>query len=117
MFWFGNLTTATTKSNSDGDDALDWEEYVADTIPTNGVSYFNNAITNPLTGTVTFTLQAGPPTTNSRVYDAWSTTDLASPDWVAEDLDVPGNGGGAAVFLTVTNDLDGRFYRTGVKLP
>ncbi len=116
LLYFGGATNADPLAYSDGDPVDNLDEYIADTDPTNGESFFDNAITN-VTGRGTLILYAGPPTTNSRVYDAWSCTNLVEGDWAAQNLNVPGAVDGAAVALTVTNDVLKRFYRTGVKLP
>jgi hypothetical protein len=63
------------------------------------------------------TVQAGPPTTNSRLYDVWYCTNLLDGSWSPLNLNVSGANDGSAVMLTVTNDVDLRHYRTGVKLP
>jgi hypothetical protein len=114
--YFGGITNADATANGDGDAALNWEEYVADTHPTNGASYFPNLITNR-SGVGVLVLQAGPPTTNSRLYDIWWTTNLVTGTWTPTGLDVAGQGDGSAVSLSVTNDAPSRSYRTGVKLP
>jgi hypothetical protein len=46
---FGNLTTVTSTSDTDGDDSKDVDEYWAETIPTNGASYlgFMSITVNP----------------------------------------------------------------------
>ncbi|MBN1268543.1 MAG: lamin tail domain-containing protein [Kiritimatiellae bacterium] len=116
---FGNLMTASSNTYNDADTASDLEEYYADTDPNDTNSVYNTAtgFTNA-PGGATMELIAGPPTTNSRIYDAWWNTNLIQGDWNAFDLDVPGRGDGAALTLTVTNDApEERFYRTGVKVP
>jgi hypothetical protein len=97
----------------DGEDNL--SEYIADTDPTDDESFFPNLIESP-SGAHILTLQTGP-TTNSRVYDVWWTTNLtANPQtWTRYGLNVIGNG--ALVNLHVTNDAPSRMYRTGVALP
>jgi hypothetical protein len=113
---YGLGTNATAGANEDGDPARNWEEYAADTDPTNAASFFDNVI--PATaGAFVLLLSVGPPTTNSRVYDVWFNSDLPDGAWLPMNLDIPGAGDGAAVILSVTNDADGRIYRTGVKLP
>lgn len=116
MTYFGGPTNTDAAANGDADAALNWEEYVADTHPTNGASYFPNVITNG-SGSGILVLQAGPPTTNSRVYDVWWTTNLVSGAWTPAGLLVPGQANGSAVPLSVTNDAPSRSYRTGVRLP
>ena len=105
----------TASGNPDGDSADNYAEYVADTNPTNSASVFPNQL-NLATGAGITSLQAGP-TTNSRIYDVWQTTNLlAVPQiWTRYGLNVQGNG--ASVSLQVTNDASSRTYRTGVALP
>lgn len=114
--YFGGATNADANANSDGDAALNWEEYVADTNPTNSLSSFPNAVTN-VSGTSVLVLFAGPPTTNSRAYDVWWSTNLVNGDWTPMGYNLPGQADGSALPLTVTNDAPVRNYRTGVRLP
>jgi len=101
----------------DGDGRLNWEEYVADTIPTNsGSAFTNRAVVGPTTLLVS-QLQVPAPTTNSRVYDAWVSPTLVNPVWTPRNLNVPGAADGGPVTLAVTNIGGGGYYRTGVKLP
>ena len=60
---------------------------------------------------------AGSPTTNSRIYDVWVTTNLLTPAWSARHLNVPGALNGGPITLVVTNLGDLGYYRTGVKIP
>ena len=113
---FGTATGAVATADSDLDGVNNYDEYIADTQPTNSLSFFDNIITN-MTGGNVIVLQAGPPTSDQRVYDAWYTTNLVAGSWTPYGLAVPGNGDGSAVILSVTNDVEGRFYRTGVRLP
>ena len=103
--------------DSDDDEATNWEEYVADTDPTRGASVYPNLINEWTPGDVIMLIQVGPPTTNSRRYDVWVTEDLVNPAWVPRNLDVSGANDGSALWLSVTNEGFGGFYRSGVKLP
>ena len=103
-------------NNPDGDADNNYEEYVADTDPTNNTSYFVYEVTN-MTGRGELQLLVGPPTTNSRIYDAFYNTNLVTGPWTPYNFDVPGMADGSAFFLTVTNDAVEKFYRTGVKVP
>lgn len=114
---FGGITNADALTDYDGDTNSTLDEYYADTDPNSGASYYPNVVTN-LLGRGVMYLLAGPPTTNSRVYDAFWKTNLVEPGaWTPYGLLVPGDPVGNAVTLTVTNEADGRFYRTGVKVP
>ncbi len=99
----------------DDDGFTNYEEYIADTNPDNNTSYFDNRI-NSMSGTSVFSLQTGP-TTNSRVYDIWWSTNLmANPQqWNRLGVTTPGNGG--TLSLPVTNTDNRAYYRTGVALP
>ncbi|MBU0678322.1 MAG: hypothetical protein KJ626_09400 [Verrucomicrobia bacterium] len=117
MKYFGGITNADAQSNGDADPASNGEEWIADTIPTNGGSYFDNSITN-LDGFGVIVLQAGPPTTNSRVYDVWSRDRVTGGGaWIPMKYDIPGAPNGGAVTFAITNVALKSFYRTGVKLP
>jgi len=98
----------------DDDDSTNLDEYIADTNPTNGASFFG--FVTSIRGGNVINLQTAP-TTNSRVYGIWWTTNLlAAPQtWTALGATTPGTG--SPVTLSVTSDVPVRFYRTGVALP
>ncbi len=110
----GGARVATNNPDGDGDD--NWNEYVADTDPTMVASVFPNLV-DAAAGAGVITLQTGP-TTNSRVYDVWFSTNLmgAPQTWTRYGLNVPGVNG-TNVVLQVTNDVPTRVYRSGVALP
>lgn len=119
MTWwnrYGMGTNSTAAADEDSDGVSNWEEYIADTDPTDGNSYYPNMIINA-EGASVLQLQAGPPTTNSRVYDAWFTSDIMSGQWTPLNVTVPGAADGSAVMLSVTNATQEGFYRTGVRIP
>jgi hypothetical protein len=101
----------------DNDGYSNLNEYIADTNPNDITSFFPNAILAQTGGNV-MNLQTGP-TTNSRVYDIWWSTNLLSnpQQWTRYGLNVPGNAGGSNITLQVTNNVSFRIYRTGVALP
>jgi len=101
----------------DNDDYSNLNEYIADTNPDDNTSFFLNAVLSQTGGNV-MNLQTGP-TTNSRVYDIWWSTNLLSnpQQWTRYGLSVPGNAGGSNVTMQVTNNVSFRIYRTGVALP
>lgn len=113
---FGSATGGAADGDGDADGAPNWEEYVADTIPTNAASVWTNRITQ-VEGHGVMTLWVPAPTTNSRVYDAWFTTNLVEGPWQAMGFNQPGALNGAAFSFTVTNGGEVRVYRTGVKVP
>jgi hypothetical protein len=89
---------------------------VADTVPTNTASVWTNRIVQ-VGGTGELQLWVPAPTTNSRVYDAWYSTNLMDGAWQGMGFNQPGPASGAAFYFTVTNSGELRVYRTGVKLP
>ncbi len=99
--------------DSDGDGALNWEEYIADTDPNNSDCYFRVVtFTNAPPWTVVFTASA------SRVYTLLGRTNLMADAWQP----VPGAGPRFGVdgedMLSDDNDPPlGPFYRLKVELP
>lgn len=116
LMYFGSITAAVPGDDDDDDDNTNWEEFMADTNPTNPASAFTNWVTQH-TGLNVMELVVPAPTTNSRVYDIWVSTNLLETNWVARNLRVPGANNGAPVSLMATNVGERGFYRTGVKLP
>ena len=111
-----DTNTASAADDPDGDGANNWEEYIADTNPTNPASIFTNRITTAI-GQAAITLTGGGPTTNSRWYDVWESTDLMSGVWSPMNFNIQGAANGDPLSLTVTNSGNEGFYQTGVKLP
>ena len=102
-------------ADSDGDGRPDVDEYVADTHPTNGASFFPMVVvTNPPAGAMVLVVN---PTSTARVYGVRWTTNLLSIPQLWTLVPPEKTGTGAAVSFTVTNDGPGRIYRTGVRLP
>jgi hypothetical protein len=102
-------------SNADGDELTDYEEYIADTHPTNGASKFPGIVlANPPPGALVLVVD---PTSTARVYGVrWTTNLLDNPQlWTLYPPERIGTG--SNVTFTVTNDVPGRSYRTGVRLP
>ncbi len=116
---FKTFTGAVASANADGDLLNNIEEYVADTVPTNAGSCYNAEIAaGERVGEGVLRLLSPVPTSAQRLYDAWWTTSLVGQvAWQPAGLDVPGAANGAAVELTVTNQLPRAVYRVGVKLP
>jgi hypothetical protein len=110
---FGQATDGTADGiDSDQDGLNNWQQWVANTNPTNALSSFRAE-----------TISFGPPVVvqfNSsldRLYTLKSCTNLTAPVW----LDVPGQtgvpGSGGILSLADTNGFPARFYRVGVSLP
>lgn len=109
-------TNSLAANDDDTDGASNWEEYIADTVPNNAASVYSNRIME-INGETVMILKAGPPTTNSRVYDVWFGADLMDGQWTPMNMNWPGADNGGALFITITNAGDVGHYRTGVKLP
>jgi hypothetical protein len=109
-----NSSNAPT-SNADTDWMTDQEEYFADTNPTNTSSVFP-LVTQSNAPFGTFVLVVNPSSTG-RVYGVrWTTNLVVNPQvWTLYGAEKTGTG--SAVTFSVTNDLPGRTYRTGVRLP
>ncbi|MFH0907463.1 MAG: hypothetical protein V1929_01710 [bacterium] len=114
--YFGSATGGVAGDDSDNDGANNWEEYIFDTVPTNGASVFTNDLLQTA-GLDVMQLTVPAPTTNSRVYDVWFATNLVQGTWQPMNLNMPGALNGASMNLQVTNNIDLRHYRTGVRLP
>lgn len=116
--YFGGVTNCDASANADADPLTNWEEYIADTNPTNDTSYLDGTVTNMVGSTAgTMVILVGPPTSTERIYDAWKKTNLDAGTWVPLNLDVPGLGPAQPVQLIITNSDDDAYFRTGVKLP
>ena len=104
----------------DGDGVSNYDEYVADTVPTNSASFFGRvglpevaAVSNNV---MTVMVQA--PTTNSRLYDVYYSTNLTGEVWLPMGLNVPGANNGGPVMLNFTNGAGGSgHYRAHVLIP
>jgi predicted alpha/beta superfamily hydrolase len=119
MFWWNQYGLGTNNMASDDNDSdgnSNYEEYIADTDPTNSASVYNHRVES-IDGQGVTDLRTGPPTSDGRLYDVWFTPDLMNPTWTPLNLDIPGASDGSAVSITVTNSGDVGHYRTGVKLP
>lgn len=91
------------------------EAYIADLDPQNPNAFFPPVeLSNPSSGTMTLVVD---PTSTARVYRVqWSTNLMANPQmW---SLYLPEKTGTSfGLTFTVTNEVSGRIYRTGVRLP
>ena len=119
MSWwnrYGLGTNSAANGNNDADGASNWEEYVADTDPTNGASVFTNRLVQASgNGIMNITIPA--PTTNSRVYDVWYCSNLFTGAWTPMNMNAFGPADGSSFLISITNEAAWRAYRTGVKLP
>ena len=88
------------------------QEMIADTDPTNGLSFFHiEAITKASPAEVSFQ------SSTNRAYTLWSTPQLSPVDWtpVPEVVAIPGTGG-MMTLMDATNAPQ-QFYRVEVNLP
>jgi len=108
---------AADVSDSDNDGYTAWQEYVADTDPTNAASFFAiTAISTPSTGSgqmrVSFLSSA------TRAYTLLGCTNLAEGAWQTVAGAGPRLGAGGADALSDTNaPPQGPFYKVRVELP
>ena len=113
----GHKPTAVTDgsvdtTDLDGDLMNTWQEWVADTNPTNALSYFHiDSISKGSPPMISFQSSC------NRSYTLWSTPQVASPDWVPVpgEQAIPGNGG--TLTLSDPSNAPQRFYRVQVNLP
>ena len=103
---------AAETNDADKDGALNWEEYVADTDPTNSSSVLDaiNVSNKSLTNTVFFA------SSSNRVYALMMATNLlGSQSWM-DVVSVTNRGTGGILSLYDTNATGPRYYRVKVKL-
>lgn len=115
LYGLDSNASNTPTANADGDWMTDLEEYVADTSPINTNSVFP-LITRSNTPPSVLILVINP-TSTGRVYGIHANTNLMQnpQSWVLFSAEQPGNG--SALGFTITNEVSGRNYRTGVRLP
>jgi hypothetical protein len=110
--YFGSATGALAFAHSDDDGFNDYEEYIADTDPTNSTSRFDGVADvdfgSPLTVSISLT-------STQRFYDLYAATNLIDPSWEAVVFGIAGSGSNRTV--TVTNTPDQYYFRSGVRLP
>ena len=115
MYGLNPTISNASGSNADGDRMTDLDEYIADTNPTNDLSYFPRmtALDRSI-GTMSIIVN---PTSTGRLYRTlWTTNLLALPlSWNPYGESRTGNNTG--IIFVLTNDAPNRYYRTGVRLP
>jgi hypothetical protein len=112
-FWLAGygLTGGTFQAEDDADQDADgmrtWEEFVADTDPTNGASRLRIVgIGGTLTSLVTFVTAS-----TARQYDVYATTSLLNGSWAGIVTGWPGTN--ATMTSAVTGDVPQRACRGG----
>ena len=112
--YFGlNNPKGTPTSDPDGDGVSNALEYLADTNPTNALSYFHvQSISNATRFTVFY------PSSSNRQYTLYYRTNLTSGAWtnLATQTAIPGSGRVDALSDPAPTGKQ-RFYRVGVRLP
>jgi hypothetical protein len=105
---------ATNDTDQDGRQA--WEEYFADTSPTNAASYFPPiALTNAPLGAISAVID---PTSTARLYEVQWTTNLVTtpPLWELYGTGMTGTGS-RLLFAVGTNAESSGYFRSRVRLP
>jgi parallel beta-helix repeat protein len=114
-FGFNPTDPGVGGSNPDNDPHTTFQEWVADTNPTNALSYFRIASVPAAPASVSFL------SSSNRLYTLLVSTNLTisnsfnSFNAVAGQTNVPGNGG--TRMLTDTNGAVAKFYQVQVKTP
>jgi hypothetical protein len=112
-YGFNALDPNAHDANPDGDPHNNYQEYVADTNPTNAASFFHIGISNSLPAKVFFT------SSSNRLYTLFYATNLSGIiTWanVTGQTDVAGSGG-VSVLSDPDASGDEKFYRVEVKAP
>ncbi len=111
----GGVTFTEAETNdADGDGQFAWQEYVADTLPTNPASCFRIVEfgREPASNLVSFASSA------VRVYTLTASSNLAAGSWAAVGSQTNKVGNGGTLRLADTNAAaQERFYRVRVSLP
>lgn len=117
--YFGGFSNALATGNLDGDWLNNFQEYVANTVPTNANSVLTADVLEPIPlGDDIWEIRSPEPTFPGRFYDVWYTTNLLGQIvWKPLNVGRAGNDNSNPVVFRVTNDLGAATYRTGVKLP
>ena len=109
---FGNMTN-TAAGDNDGDGVGNYEEYIADTQPTNKSSYLRQNISDPGATTISLTVS---PSSTARWYCAYVASNLLGlAPWFDTGVNSFGNGG--TLILTVTNAWPVGLYNVRVNRP
>jgi hypothetical protein len=113
QFGFNPVDPGVAGGNPDGDPQSTLEEWMADTNPTNALSYFQlTGISKSPSTTVHFL------SSTNRLYTLMASTNLAGTNTfvaIPGQTSLPGTGGPQT--LTDTNADSARFYRVGVATP
>jgi hypothetical protein len=116
--WFeqfpGISPTNEATSSVPGGEATYWDAYLYDVNPHALPTDFNRA-GMVMENADLMTIMINPSST-ARMYNVFWVSDLMTNDWSnTMGAFIPGNGG--PLTFSITNNVDQRYYRTGVKLP
>ncbi len=100
-------TVSNQTADADGDGFSNFEEYIADTNPTNGAQFFRIAITE--TG-------VGFPSSSNRFYTLQFRTNLMEGSWQDVDSQIVVQGSGTTNAMDHTRDATNGFYRVNVQV-
>ncbi|MFH0909226.1 MAG: FG-GAP-like repeat-containing protein [bacterium] len=110
--WTNNFGSWET-NDTDNDSFFAWQEQIADTVPTNGESYFH-VINLRRTNSMAVVFDSS----TQRVYSLEGCGDMVDGSWLMVDgaTNVPGDVSGTTTLID-TNDAVHEAYRVGVSLP
>ncbi len=112
---YGGATNASPSAMASNGVNTVLNAWIADLDPTNPASVFVISALSNAPGGAASVLAA--PGSTGRVYQLYSTTNLADSPQIWPPYGPVQTGTGAGVVFTVTNDATRRSYRTGVMLP
>jgi hypothetical protein len=109
-FGFNAVDPNLGSANADNDPHTNLEEWIADTNPTNALSWFRlSGISTQAMANVIFL------SSSNRQYTLFFSSNLVSWTNVAGQVDIPGSGG--VMSLNDAAPAPHRFYKVGVELP
>lgn len=108
--YFNGPTNATSDEDPDVDGFNNYAEYVAGTVPTNGLSFFAMAAGRSNTaGVVQFS------SVSDRLYNIYFRTNISAGDWVLFRTNIAGNN--SVITISVSNQPAPSYYRSRVTFP
>ena len=113
QFGLDPLNSNSSTLDRDGDGMTDYEEYLANTSPTNHTSYFAAGQPSPGYSHIEITIPTSFP---DRLYGVWRTSNLLDGASVWELLSPEQTGTGGNVSFVITNGTPGSAFRTGVRI-
>jgi autotransporter-associated beta strand protein len=109
---YGLLPSDSPEGDPDNDNCTTWQEYIADTNPTNAASFFHvGAVSNLPPTTIYFE------SSSNRIYIVDGCSNLEDNVWTNVPGTSPRIGIGGADSIAVTNNLPINFYKLNVQYP